>query len=184
MSILTKILKKRDWLLEQRYIKRMRNALSRKLKDPSSSKRIYFFCAPTHSNLGDQAQLMCWLRLFAEWYPDYEVVQVPTRYRQFDTLRTIHEKLKDDDLLFIHSGYLFFDPHPELPFILDIIRDFYDKKITILPQTVNIMGEWYQHIVAQIMNTNPNVTLLCRDEVSLKRRKNYFPIFILSLCQM
>lgn len=75
----------------------------------------------------------------------------------------------------MHSGYLIFDPHPELPFILDIVRGFYDIKITILPQTVNLMGEWYQHIVAQVFNSHPNLTLYCRDEVSLENAKKLFP---------
>ena len=45
-----------------------------------------------------------------------------------------------DDIIYIHSGYLIFDLHPELPFILDVIKDFYDHHVVILPQTVNILG--------------------------------------------
>ena len=75
-----------------------------------------------------------------EWYPDYEVVCVPTLYRQFDTIRAIHEGLRKDDIIYIHSGYLIYEPHPELRFLLDGRRGFYDHHVVILPQTVNILG--------------------------------------------
>lgn len=174
-DIINKMIGKYNFFRSKWYFYQGKKALDIKLSTACVEKRIYFFCTPTHSNLGDQAQLMCWLRLFSEWYPDYKVIQVSTRFRVFDTLRNIHKIIKPEDKIFIHSGYLIFDPHPELPFILDVVRDFYDHPITILPQTVNLMGEWYQHIVSGIFNANPNLTLMCRDEVSLKKAKLLFP---------
>lgn len=154
------------------------NSNKRNLRDAIKSRNkknsIYLFCAPTHSNLGDQAQLMCWLRLFDLWYPDYEVICVPTLFRDFSTLRDIRKNLRDDDLLYIHSGYLFFDPHPELPFILDIVRAFYDHPITILPQTVNIMESWMQNVIGRELDMHEDLTLYCRDEVSFERAKHLF----------
>lgn len=175
MNIWKRIKNKFTYFCIRRYVSKKRNSLQEKLNQQIEMHRLYFFCTPTHSNLGDQAQLMCWLRLFREWYPEHEVVCVPTRYRQFKTLRTIHEKVKEGDLIFIHSGYLIFDPHPELPFILDIVRAFYDMPIVILPQTVNLMGEWYRHIVSGIFNSHSDLTLVCRDEVSLKKAEVLFP---------
>lgn len=163
------------FLKSERYVKQKQRELQQVLSRNSNTPRIYFFCTPTHSNLGDQAQLFCWLRLMEEWHPGYKIICVPTRYRSFETIRTIHKNLQKDDLIYVHSGYLIFDPHPELPFILDIVRGFYDAKITILPQTVNLVGEWYQHIVAQVFNSHPNLTLYCRDEVSLENAKKLFP---------
>lgn len=176
MSIIKKINNKLvNELPDRVYEHQQRKALMKLLANPTKSKRIFLFCTPTHSNLGDQAQLMCWLRLFKEWYPDYTVVKVPTKYRKFETLRTIHKIIGHEDKIFVHSGYLIFDPHPELPFILDVVRDFYDHHVTILPQTVNLMNGWYQHIVAEIFNSHPNLTLMCRDEVSLKKAESMFP---------
>ena len=174
MDIRKKVTNKLEYIASQRYINKKKEELQNRLVQVKS-KRIYFFCTPMHSNLGDQAQLLCWLRLFSEWYPSYEVVCVPTKCRKFETLRTIHKNIGKDDLIFIHSGYLIFDPHPELPFILDIVRAFYDRKVVILPQTVNLMGEWYRHIVSQTFNSHPNLTLICRDEVSLEKAKSLFP---------
>lgn len=181
MNVYRKLKLKCDHLLWLLYQRKCTKKLIEKLNEQPQKKRIYFFCTPTHSNLGDQAQLLCWLRLFREWYPDYEIIKISTKFKEFSTLRTIRKKLQPEDKLFIHSGYLFFDPHPELPFILDIIRDFYDSKIVILPQTVNIMDEWLQNVSYKIMSLNPNVMLICRDEKSLQNAKNLYPQTELSL---
>lgn len=175
MNIIKKVQNKLTYLKSERYVKQKQSELELVISRNSNTPRIYFFCTPTHSNLGDQAQFFCWLRLMREWHPGYEVVCVPTRYRSFATIRTIHKNLQKKDIIYVHSGYLIFDPHPELPFILDIVRGFYDTKITILPQTVNLVGEWYQHIIAQVFNSHPNLTLYCRDEVSLENAKKLFP---------
>lgn len=175
MKIIQKIQNKIAFIKTERYIGVQQKKLQAKISQKHEQSRIYFFCTPTHSNLGDQAQLFCWLRLLKEWHPGYEIICVPTRYRQFDTIRSIHENMQKDDLIYIHSGYLIFDPHPELPFILDVVRGFYDKRIVILPQTVNLVGEWYQHVVSQVFNAHPNLTLLCRDEVSLEKANVLFP---------
>lgn len=149
--------------------KQKKNILTHSDKD-----RIYLFCAPIHSNVGDQAQLLCWLKLFKQWYPNYEVVEVSTKYSDWLTLREIRSQLRDSDKLFIHSGYLFFDYHPELPFILNVIRAFYDKPITILPQTMNVMNEWMRNVVARELDLHQNLTFICRDEVSLEKSKTMF----------
>lgn len=175
MNIFSKIIVKQHYLHELLYLKNEKKKLAQRIKAEHTNKRIYFFCTPTHSNLGDQAQLFCWLRLLKEWHPNHEIICVSTACRKFDTLRSIHSNLKKDDLIYVHSGYLIFDPHPELPFILDIVRGFYDRRVVILPQTVNLIEEWYCHIVGQTFNAHPNLTLYCRDEVSLEKAKLLFP---------
>lgn len=172
--IINKIIHKIGDLPIDVYSKVMTRKQKQTINSQRTGKRLYLFCAPIHSNLGDQAQLLCWLRLFAIWYPDYEVVKVSTRYRSFDTMRSIKNSLQSDDLLFVHSGYLFFDPHPELPFILDVVRVFFDHPITILPQTVNIMSPWMQDVIGRELDMHKCLTLMCRDEVSLERAKKLF----------
>lgn len=175
MNIFKKVQNKILYIKTNLYVKKKKKELRTAILTGSNKPRIYFFCTPTHSNLGDQAQLFCWLRLLNEWHPNHEIICVPTRYRQFSTIRDIHENLQKEDIIYIHSGYLIFDPHPELPFILDIVRGFYDRRVIILPQTVNLVGEWYKHVVSQVFNAHPNLTLLCRDEISLCKAQELFP---------
>lgn len=174
MNILRRIHRKIGYLRSVVYFDYQKSRLSKKIA-ARGEKVLFLFCAPTHSNLGDHAQLMCWLRLFREWYPDHEIILVPTKYREPHTLRKIHESLQEEDLIFIHSGYLIFDIHPELPFILEVVNAFYDRKVTILPQTVNLTSEWSQQTVSRIFNSHPNLTLLCRDQVSLEKAQALFP---------
>lgn len=173
MNIISKICNRFKREIERIYVKQERNKIAENLNN-SLSPKIFFFSTPIHSNLGDQAQLMCWLRLFKEWYPNHKIICIPARYRSFRTLRDIRGIINCEDRIFIHSGYLLFDPHPELPFILDVVRAFYDFPITILPQTVNLIGEWYQQIVSRQFDAHQNLTLMCRDEVSYKNAENLF----------
>ena len=170
-----KILKKIQQLVSIIYTEIETDKLQNYIRNRKADRRIYFFCTPSHSNLGDQAQFYCWLKLFKTIYCDYEVICVPTKYRSEQTLRSIKEFLKEDDKLFIHSGYLLYDPHPELPFILDIIRAFTDRDITILPQTVNFIDPWITNIVQTQFGLHPKLHLMCRDEISLINAKKLFP---------
>jgi len=184
MCIFCKVFNRLKWEAEREaemlFVKKMKKKVDDVIRN-STSPRLFFFSTPIHSNLGDQAQLMCWLRLFKEWYPQYEIICIPARYRSFSTLRDIRNIINSEDKIFIHSGYLIYDPHPELPFIIDVVRAFYDFPITILPQTVNLMGEWYQQIVARQFNAHQNLTLICRDEVSYENAESLFPNLKLKL---
>ena len=74
--IINKIIHKIGDLPVDVYSKVMTRKQKQTINSQRTGKRLYLFCAPIHSNLGDQAQLLCWLRLFAIWHPDYEVVKV------------------------------------------------------------------------------------------------------------
>ena len=175
MGALAKIKRKIGNIFTDIYCNRQADKLQGEIKRNPAARTLYLFCAPTHSNLGDQAQLFCWLRLFKEWYPNHRIICVPTRYRRLSTLFEIKKKIKKDDLVFVHSGYLLYDPHPELPFIQDVVNAFYDHPVTILPQTVNLLADWFQHVVAQCFNNHPSLTLICRDDVSYAKAQQLFP---------
>lgn len=175
MNILPRVIGKIKSIFIDMYCNSQTRDLANRIAESTSRKTLYLFCAPTHSNLGDQAQLFCWLRLFRVWYLDYRIICVPTRYRRLDTLFEIRKKIRKDDLIFIHSGYLIYDPHPELSFVQDVVNAFYDYPVTILPQTVNLIAEWFRHVISQCFNSHPNLTLMCRDEVSLQKAQELFP---------
>lgn len=156
------------------YINKQIDKLHKQINNRKGCSRIYYFCTPTHSNLGDQAQYLCWLRIFKEQYPSFEIVCVPEKYRKYDTLRQIRKNIQHGDKLFIHSGYLFYDPHPELPLILDVVRAFFDYPITILPQTINIVDEKIKHIVSNQLNSHDTLTICCRDKVSFNNAQHLF----------
>lgn len=174
MNIIQRIIRKIDFLRTDRFVLQQSAILTDKIKSEHKNSRIYYFCPPTHSNLGDQAQCFCWLNRFSEWYPDYEVITVPQRYSTPATIQLIKNLIEPEDLIFIHSGYLIFDPHPELHFLCNVVESLRDRHITILPQTVNLIDEHMQKYVADCFNSHPRLTLVCRDEVSLSKAQQLF----------
>ncbi len=175
MNLINKIRCKIDYLKQERYVLQLRRKLTAEIENSVGKKTIYYFCTPTHSNLGDQAQYLCWLNLMKEWYPEYKIISIPYICSSFQNTLKLHEAMGDEDLIIIHSGYLIFDNYANIEFVLDIVRDFYDKHIVILPQTVNIVSNWYREVVKRTFNAHKNITLFCRDEVSFGKAQEWFP---------
>lgn len=161
-----------------------------KIKDIKTTQMryIYWFCAPTHPNLGDQAQAYCILEWFKDNYPDFSIFPIPTRMATKESLDILERKITSEDKIFIHSGYLLFDTHPELNFLCDVVKRFRYHKIVIFPQTINLNKVEVRSFVANIFNKHENLILMCRDEVSYKNAQELFtcklllfPDFVTSL---
>lgn len=175
MNIIYRIQRKFNYLMDNKYLDNQRKEILNELRINDNKKNIYFFSVPLHSNLGDQAQYFCWLKLFKQYYPEYNIISLPARTTTDEALELIKEQLTPDDKLFIHSGYLIYDPHPELPFICKVINAFHNHHITILPQTINLISEKKKQEVSACFNAHPNLTIISRDKVSLQKAHHLFP---------
>lgn len=152
---------------------------SRRLKcrvaSVAKERKVYLFSVPTHPNLGDQAQTMSIMRWLRELYPDYKIVEVPKILSTPVLLDSIGATLLTDDKLFVHSGYLMYDIHPELPFICDVVARMKGHRVVILPQTINLTNEKVRKRVLSTFNAHGNLKLCCRDEVSYNMALKDFP---------
>ena len=157
------------------FLRKQKKCLYREITENKSENTIYYFCIPVHSNLGDQAQLFCWQRLFAEWYPSYKLISIACEYLTEISFTEIRKRIKPNDKILIHSGYLIFDPHPHLPFIRKIVDAFRDFPIVILPQTININDDKVVSLTQDSFNSHPNLTIIARDEVSKDNADRLFP---------
>ena len=175
MDFLSKIKKKIVYYQNRLFFYVESIVLCKTIDNNHSPYTIYLFSNPTHSNLGDQAQTYCILDWFKEYYPNYNVICVPQKITTDKTLNKIRRKLKSNDLLFVHSGYLIFDPHPELPFICDVVKRFSDRKIVILSQTIHLTKQEILTNVQDVFNNHSDLILMCRDEVSFLKAKTFFP---------
>lgn len=162
-------------VLNSIYVRIERIRLLRQIGLSKGRARIFLFSNPIHSNLGDQAQTFCILEWFRKYYPDYHTICFSQEVTTDRVLQLVRADLNTKDRLFIHSGYLFFDPHPHLPFICKIIEFFKDTKIVILPQTVNLKDDSIIQKVQQAFDNHSNLYLFCRDEISFKNGKALFP---------
>ena len=84
--------------------------------EKNSPKRIWYFCVPTHPNLGDQAQACCILNWFKKAYPEYDVVEISTFGYLFyakKCLELLKKMMTSTDLIFFQSGYTMTGTHPD-----------------------------------------------------------------------
>lgn len=150
-------------------------------------KKMFLFSIPTHPNLGDQAQLMCTEKWIRKNYPDYQLIEMThlylpldngnpkalllnTKFIQYIVLKLI---IRKDDIFIGHSGYFFVDHHGGW-FTYDFLLRNWKNKFIILPQTVNFYTPVIIKRASQTFGNKPNLTLLCRDEVSFEKAKGMF----------
>lgn len=169
------------WYRYRFYVVKLIKETLGKIEHDSQKSRIYYFLTPTHSNLGDQAQLMCWINLFKQWYPEHEVIQIPLIVGTEEVFAAISKKITNEDLIFIHSGYLVCDLYNNWQMLCKIVATFSRYKITILPQTVHFLDSSIQDIIASTFNKHANLHLICRDNVSYMKAKQIFSNIKLSL---
>lgn len=151
-------------------------------------KRIYLLCEPKHANLGDQAQLMCTLKWLKDYFPEYKVARLgsmpgPFEYGLNAKLRNITFLLKylylkltirRNDIFVGHSGYFFVDHHSGWLTYVFFTKYFPQNRMIILPQTVNFYSPAAKSMTTEVFGSRPNLTLLCRDEVSFENAKQMF----------
>jgi len=153
--------------------------------------KVYIVCHPVHSNLGDQAQLMCtdlWLK---ENFPQHKIIHLgyftttlnygPFKWLLINTLSSLITlcimkiKSRPNDIFIGHSGYFFVDHHNGYKAFMDIIRYFPKHRMIIFPQTINFYTPYIKRYIYNFFKKASNVTLLCRDEVSFNKAKELFP---------
>lgn len=176
-----KIKNKITWYRQKIYISSLIKETIGAIRKKSQKKRIYYFLTPTHSNLGDQAQLLCWLRFFKQWYPAYEVFQIPLLAGTDEVFNVIKKNITSHDLVYIHSGYLVCDLYDNWQMLCKVVDCFKESKITILPQTVHFISTSIQAKVSLCFNRHPDLHLICRDKVSYEKAKLLFHIAEISL---
>lgn len=174
MQIVKRIVRKIHSIIDKSYLFFERKIIYKEIQNNFEQNKIFLFSNPIHSNLGDQAQTYCILKVFEEHYPHHHVICVPKALGSDKMLSLIKDKIKEEDKIFIHSGYLIFDPHPQLPFIARVVSTFSNNQIVILPQTVLLKDKLIIQMVKKAFDSHKNLILMCRDQVSLENASNLF----------
>lgn len=141
-------------------------------------KRIFFLGCPNHVNMGDQAQTYCTLSWFKRFEPEYQVFDYALAYlRKNDAfvLKVLRKRMQKSDKIYIHSGYRITDLYAAEKVHRTIIKLFHDWPIIFLPQTIYFSSKEEEAISARIYAAHPNITIICRDEISFKNAKTIFP---------
>lgn len=152
----------------------------RKLKKlPESKKRIFLFGIPTAANIGDMTQYLLILKWLKNNYPEYDVVDFPTRsilYQDCRFLNILDKKLKKEDYIFFQSGY---DTHDlggdEDLMHKTVISHFPEQNMVMLPQTVFFQSAERERESAEAYSKNKGMLFLARDKMSYQKALTMFP---------
>ncbi len=141
----------------------------------NKSKTIYVFGAPDHSNLGDNAQSYCIISWAKKHFPQHKVIV----FRQFigieiNIIKTLTKYIREEDLLFCHSGYHITDMYPLHIIYEAVVSSFPNNPVVIFPQTVNFKNQEAFNKLINIFDSHSNLTLLCRDEISYATAQKSF----------
>ena len=153
-------------------------AIKKLLEVDITQKRIWYFCVPTHSNLGDQAQACCIEKYFRKFFSDHIVFKLSNNAFDFyeeKILMILKEKIKQTDLIFFQSGYTFTGIHPYENMHRKIVENFPYNKIVFLPQTVKFKNQKILENVQNFYGKYDNIYFFARDKISYDIYKSIFP---------
>lgn len=153
-------------------------AIKKLLEVDITQKRIWYFCVPTHSNLGDQAQACCIEKYFRKFFSDHIVFKLSNNAFDFyeeKILMILKEKIKETDLIFFQSGYTFTGIHPYENMHRKIVENFPYNKIVFLPQTVKFQNQKILENVQNFYGKYDNIYFFARDKISYDIYKSIFP---------
>ena len=153
-------------------------AIKKLLEVDITQKRIWYFCVPTHSNLGDQAQACCIEKYFRKFFSDHIVFKLSNNSFDFyeeKILMILKEKIKETDLIFFQSGYTFTGIHPYENMHRKIVENFPYNKIVFLPQTVKFKNQKILENVQNFYGKYDNIYFFARDKISYDIYKSIFP---------
>ena len=153
-------------------------AIKKLLEVDITQKRIWYFCVPTHSNLGDQAQACCIEKYFRKFFSDHIVFKLSNNAFDFyeeKILMILKEKIKETDLIFFQSGYTFTGIHPYENMHRKIVENFPYNKIVFLPQTVKFKNQKILQNVQNFYGKYDNIYFFARDKISYDIYKSIFP---------
>lgn len=128
--------------------------------------RAVLFGVPLHANVGDLAQFSCIREWISTNYPSYSLVCFSWRSSHGFALNLLRRTLRDNDLIFFHSGYLLTGHHREFPVFCRVTEMFQSAAIVVFPQTILLEHEHERQRLIRSFGDHRSMTLLCRDEVS------------------
>lgn len=135
---------------------------------------VFLFCSPYHPNMGDHAQTYCIQKWYQKNYPSYRMIILQSTVCRSFIFKIIRKTIKRNDKLVCHSGYHLTNIYNEQRVYFYLIENFKDFQIIIFPQTINYTTAESLEYAKRILNSHPNLTLMCRDEVSYNTAKLHF----------
>ncbi len=155
------------------------------LEHSKEAKRIFLIGTPEHSNIGDAAIALGEMRFVRNFFPKHKLVELSA-----DDFAEWYEstasKIRKGDLIFLQGGGNLGNKYlNEENIRRQVIKDFSDNQIVILPQTVffddSEEGRRELAISKDIYNRHRNLLMMVRGNRSLDFVRTAFPN-VASIC--
>ncbi|HHV10472.1 MAG TPA: glycosyltransferase [Clostridiales bacterium] len=141
-------------------------------------KKIILINTPEHDNIGDHMIAYAALKLFQEFLPDYDVLEV-TNKRYIERRKEIIYRINFDDIIVITGGGYFGSLWPYSgQNVYKILEDFKENKIVMLPQSMffeeNEAGESQKQLTYNLFVAHRNINVCFREILSYIRAESIF----------
>lgn len=151
----------------------------KKISSSDHGKKIYIMNVPEHGNLGDQAITKAELEYLNKYFSSSDIIEIPSKMISYK-LKELKEVIKKNDILFLHGGGYLGTIWPEEEEIARVvIKNFFNNKIIVLPQTMyyeeSNFGKAYLESSKIIYNNHPDLHLCAREEKTYEAFKENFP---------
>lgn len=152
--------------------------LNEQFKAYKNKKKFILIGTPNHGNLGDQAITIAEVQILKDNYKDYEIIELSLD-EYYEKINLLEKYINREDIIFIQGGGNFgnqylFDENIRR----DAINRFKNNKIILFPQTMYFTnddnGLKELEISKSIYNSNKNLILIAREEISFKNMKEHF----------
>ncbi|HHU75065.1 MAG TPA: glycosyltransferase [Clostridiales bacterium] len=141
-------------------------------------KRIILINTPEHTNVGDHIITYAVLEFFKEYLPDYDIIEVSNKMYRERSKEVIYRTNVDDIIVITGGGFLgSLWPYSGLN-VYEIVKNFPDNKIVILPQSMyfenNEEGERQRKLAYELFVGHANLSVCYRESFSYQKSKIIF----------
>jgi len=144
------------------------------LKKYKTERKIMFLLSPDHGNLGDQMIAVATKKLLEDKYTNKKIIEV-TRKSYIKNKSIIKDIINEGDIIILHGGGNLGDVwFGEEISRREILKNYKDNKIIIMPQTIKFISEQEKNISKDIYSNVRDLTIIAREEESFKIAKEIF----------
>lgn len=143
------------------------------------SKTCYIFLAADYGNLGDVAITYAQRQILKQWYPDYDIEEVPAG-KTLSYIHNIKKNIKPDDIITVVGGGNMGDMYGDIELLRLMIVDYFrNNKVIIFPQTMDYSNSnnalWLLKRSCRIYSDHPNLLMMAREKISYMKMKRWYP---------
>lgn len=143
-----------------------------------TKKKIFVMLAADYGNIGDMAITYAQKLFLKNMYPQHEILEL-TVSQTYRKLRSLKKIINKDDIITLIGGGNMGNEYKEIETQRRfIIKNFKENKIISFPQTIdysdNKDGFKSLENAKKIYSNHPNLTILCREQISFEKMKETF----------